>query len=46
LFFILANSKLKEIEKIEKIQEEFFCILYDYMSGKVLLVFMLKKPIH
>ena len=32
----LANSKLKEIDKIEKIQEEMFCILYDYMSGKMI----------
>jgi len=46
LYFLLANSKFKEVEKIEKIQEEFFCILYDYMSGKVLLFFYAKKPIH
>jgi hypothetical protein len=34
--FFLANSKLKEIDKIEKIQEDMFCILYDYMSGKMI----------
>ncbi|CAF3303110.1 unnamed protein product [Rotaria socialis] len=30
----IANSKLNETEKIEKIQEDFFCALYDYMSAK------------
>ncbi|CAF1023589.1 unnamed protein product [Rotaria sordida] len=30
----IANSKLKEIEKIEKIQEDYFCALYEYMAAK------------
>jgi hypothetical protein len=38
----LANSKLKEIDKIEKIQEDMFCILYDYMSGKMILIILLR----
>ncbi|CAF3385890.1 unnamed protein product [Rotaria sp. Silwood1] len=30
----ITNSKLKDIEKIEKLQENYFCALYDYMSAK------------
>ena len=36
----LANSKFKEIEKIEKLQEDMFCLLYEYMSGKMSCIFL------
>ncbi|UJR35806.1 hypothetical protein I4U23_028554 [Adineta vaga] len=34
LFISITNSKFIEIEKIEKIEEHLFCILYDYMAAK------------
>ncbi|CAF1225096.1 unnamed protein product [Adineta ricciae] len=34
LLVSIANSKFIEIDKLEKIQENIFCILYDYMSAK------------